>query len=117
GVLNFHGEAILPFEYDSIAKASDVQADGETVARREHYIVGKERKYGIVDEKGAIILPLSFDAVRLPEPCNCPLEFIVGKDGLYGVVDGEGKTILPLRYSYVEPFQGSPVTLIKDSRG
>ncbi len=117
GVLNFHGEAILPFEYDSIAKASDVQTDGETVARREHYIVGKERKYGIVDEKGAIILPLSFDAVRLPEPCNCPLEFIVGKDGLYGVVDGEGKTILPLRYSYVEPFQGSPVTLIKDSRG
>lgn len=117
GVLNFQGETIIPFAYDSIAKTTDVQSDAEAISRREHYIVGKDNQYGIVDGKGKIILPVEYDGVQIPKPCNCPLEFVVIKNGLWGLVDGEGKTVIPVKYSFVSPFGGSVYTLVKDTQG
>ncbi len=117
GVLGFHGETIIPFAYDSIAKATDVQSGAEGIARREHYIVGKENQFGIIDDKGKVILPVSFDGIHIPKPCNCPLEFVVIKAGLWGLVDGEGKTVLPMRYTFVSPFGGSDYTMVRDARG
>lgn len=117
GVLSFHGETILPFVYDSIAKISDVQSEAESITRREHYIVGQRGQFGIIDQKGSVILPITYDGVEPPKPCNCPLEFVVKKDGLYGLVDAEGKMILPLRYSFITPFGGSPFTMVKDTGG
>ena len=117
GVMSFHGETILPFAYDSIAKVSDVQSEAEALTRREHYIVGQRHQFGIIDDKGNVILPLTYDGIELPKPCNCPLEFVVKKDGLYGLVDAEGKTILPIRYRFVTSFNGSPFTLVKDADG
>lgn len=117
GVLNFQGETLIPFVYDSIAKATDIQSEAEAISHREHYIVGKENQYGIINDKGKVILPVVHDGIHIPKPCNCPLEFVVIKNGLWGLVDGDGRTVIPVKYSFVSPFGGSAYTLVKDTQG
>jgi hypothetical protein len=112
GVRKVTGETVIPFQYDSIAKATDVQGD-ESIQRKELYVVGRHGKYGLLDADGKVVLKTEYDRISVPPPCNCETEFIVIKNGMAGVASAKGEIIIPLKYKSIEPFSGKEYTLIR----
>ncbi len=57
-------------------------------------------KYGIIDRKGKIILPIEYDnsGTRSMEYLYSEGLFMVEKDGKFGFVDTRGKVVIPLVY-------------------
>src|SRR5690606_37480722 len=106
GVLSRGSKMIIPCAYDSITKFTSIQTENSGLVRDEFFIVTAKSKSGLFNKTGQIILPVEFDMIVMPTPCNCAIDFVVRKENRYGIVDREGKFILPLKYTYAEPFTG-----------
>jgi len=117
GVRGTHGEAVLPFAYDSVVKVTEMLFLESAIQKNDHYIVGKNKKFGIVNSKNQEILKPVYDEIKIPKACACPTEYVVRQGNLYGLVDFKGNPIVPLKYSHLEPFYSSNITLVKDANG
>lgn len=61
----------------------------------------KNQKWGIIDYKGKLILPLEYDNIEtLPY-----LGYLVEKNGMLGVLDQDFKTLIPTSFSIIKPFE------------
>jgi hypothetical protein len=117
GVNDFKGHTVLPFQYDSIAKVTELLFLGDRLQKNNHFIVSKNKKFGIIDSDRKTILKMEYDAVQIPLPCACPTEYAVSKNGRVGLIDFKGKFIVPVKYASVQPFQSAEITLVQTLSG
>jgi hypothetical protein len=117
GVNDFKGHNVLPFQYDSIAKVTELLFLEDRLQKNNHFIVSRNNKFGIVDSGRKTILKMDYDAIQIPAPCACPTEYAVTKGGRVGLIDFKGKFIVPLKYAAVEPFRSADITLVKTLSG
>ena len=69
-------------------------------------------KYGLMDEKGQIILPPTYSMIE-------PFENGIAKVQLgkaFGMIDKTGKIILPLEYEYIGNFENNLALIVKDKK-
>ena len=92
------GSASVPAEYDEI---------------RENYngllLVRQGTKWGVINGKGKLVQPLTYDAVRTEGNLVLPL---VQRNGLWGYLDEDGNTLTELRYRQADPFQGDVARVV-----
>ncbi|TGE27576.1 WG repeat-containing protein [Hymenobacter metallicola] len=89
------GQAVVPPVYDEI---------------QENYngllFVRQGAKWGVVNNKGKVVLPLEYDAIKATEANNFAFA-IVEQQGRFGYLAEDGKLLVPLKYSAAEPFIAS----------
>ncbi|MCB2378426.1 WG repeat-containing protein [Hymenobacter sp. BT635] len=89
------GQAVVPAIYDEI---------------QENYngllFVRQGQKWGVLNNKGKLTLPIEYDAIRAVEANNFAFA-IVEQQGLYGYLAEDGRLLVPLKYSAAEPFVAS----------
>ncbi|WP_338812403.1 WG repeat-containing protein [Bernardetia sp. Wsw4-3y2] len=69
-------------------------------------------KYGLMDEKGQVILPPTYSMIM-------PFENGVAKVQLgqsFGIIDNTGKVILPLEYEYIGSFENNMALVVKGQK-
>lgn len=92
GIFNINGVQITPFEYDNdfIAQYSGIG-----------YRVSKDKKRGIVDKQGNVIVPPIYDDISTISLGNRNFLKVKNKEK-YGIVNLEGKVILPAEFEYID---------------
>ena len=84
GYIDIHENVIVSFDYDDISLFSQDLA-----------CVKKDNKYGFVDRKGKIIIPIQFENETFFRKNGLAL---VKKNSLYGFIDKKGKEVIPIVY-------------------
>lgn len=111
GILNeFTCNVDVPFDYDSI---SQFYAGKEVL-----YKVRKGKKYGIVNNKNAIIIPLTYEAIDIDllNEVDGALHFVVAKGKKYGVVDLENKVQVPFNYAFIKRVAANGIYKVKRNK-
>ncbi|TGE21412.1 WG repeat-containing protein [Hymenobacter aquaticus] len=89
------GQAVVPALYDEI---------------QENYngllFVRQGTKWGVINSKGTLTLPLEYDAIRAVEANNFAYA-IVEQQGRFGYLAEDGRLLVPIKYSAAEPFVAS----------
>jgi hypothetical protein len=87
------GQALVPAIYDEI---------------QENYngllFVRQGTKWGVLNSKGKVALPLEYDAIRAVEANNFAYP-IVEQQGRFGYLDEDGRLLVAPKYSAAEPFE------------
>jgi hypothetical protein len=69
------------------------------------YVLRKAGKYGIISEKGQVVMPFNYDSLSVDDLNQQEYALRVYQGGKCGVYDYEGrKEILPCRYEDTDPF-------------
>lgn len=99
---------IVPTEYDEIR---DLHHDGLLAVRQG-------TKWGVLNAKGKLTLPLEYDAIRATAG-NAFAYPVVEQAGRFGYLDNEGKLMTKVKYTTAEPFIGevARVTTPEDKTG
>lgn len=84
---------VVPTEYDEI---QDLHHDGLLAVRQGI-------KWGVVNAKGKLTLPLEYDAIRATA-INAFAYPVVEQAGRFGYLNNEGKLMTKIQYSSAEPF-------------
>lgn len=97
GVINKHGQQIVPTQYQQINDYSDGMA-----------VAINNRFFGVLDKKGNVVVTFKYDRIE---------DFSEGyatvlKDGKCSIVNKQGKVILPFDYEEICPF-GEGLALAK----
>lgn len=84
GFVNENGDTVIPCKYD------EMRVEWNTI--NPLFIVGQNKKYGLLDGQGKEITPLKYDAIS---------EYVnnlatVKLNGKYGLLDLEGNEVLPI---------------------
>jgi hypothetical protein len=116
GVMKFDGTTVLPFEYDSVNKVTELLFLDDRLTKNDHFIVGKGKKFGVVDHTNKVILKPVYDQITIPE-CSCPTEYVVEQNGLSGIMNYKGQVVIPIRYKRIEPFKGAEITSVVTASG
>ena len=124
GIVNYLGEQIIPFEYDTLIRYSQthfiakkgssygyITNDNELIKPFDYrYIytlhgglafVNQKGKVGLCDDEGKTIVPFEYDAIYntwYEKRVSKTNAYIVVKDGKVGTIDSNNKTIIPLIY-------------------
>lgn len=87
------------FTHSSIAQSSDNPYDFRDTESNDGLIrVRYNNKYGFINEKGKITIPLEFEKAENFDQGLAK----VSKDGeTYGFIDTKGRVVIPLKYEYV----------------
>lgn len=104
GILDHNGSERLPFEYDLIDELT-----------RDFNIVVKENKYGYINNKGAIAIPLRFP-FNQSALFNCRFENHHARyvdNGKVGVIDTAGKQVFPAIFEDVGRYSDSNWVAVK----
>jgi hypothetical protein len=117
GVNDFQGRNVIPFDYDSISKVTELLFLEDRLHKNDHYVVIKKNKFGVLNSSNNAVIKVEYDSIGVPRPCSCPAEYVVTKNGLSGITDYKGKLLIPLKYASVQPFQSAEVTLVKTVSG
>jgi hypothetical protein len=65
-------------------------------------IVQENKKYGIIDSLGTLIIPLKYDLIEHPAIySNIFAEFLTNDSGKYGLLDSNGDTLLENKYEEI----------------
>ncbi len=101
GLVNIHGDEIIPCLYDKITIWDNL--DDKSIR------VQKGGKYGLYNDNYKLILPVKYDEVRAFEEKRARISI----DEKWGFIDLEGNEVIPPKYDLVEPFENgkSLVTL------
>ncbi|TGE15267.1 WG repeat-containing protein [Hymenobacter elongatus] len=86
------GQAVVPPLYDEIQE----NYDGLLFVRQG-------TKWGVINNKGKLTLPLDYDAIRAVE-ANGFVHAIVEQQGRFGYLDTDGRLLVAPKYSAAEPF-------------
>lgn len=74
----------------------------ETFTKDRLAIVRQKNKYGVINDKGELLIPLEYDLIEHPSIYSYEFsEFITKKSGKYGLLNGEGTTILNNDYDEI----------------
>jgi hypothetical protein len=115
GVKYFNGDTGVPFEYDSITKVN--RFEEEQMKRLDQFIVSRDKKFGVVDNNGKVIVPLFYEEIQTPKQCSCPIEYVVRSKDFYGLFDSSGTQIIPFKYKGIDPFYSSSITHVLSAAG
>jgi len=99
GVLDKHGNEILPFIYDGIMQ--DIPG---------LFMVILDNKYGLIDFQGNTRAEIEYDFLSGVE--GRPI--IVNKADKWGFIDITGEIVIPLIYEFANPFNGPVTEVILD---
>jgi hypothetical protein len=91
GMLNAHGEQVLPVLYEEILSLSDTS-----------FRVKKWNKWGVINRKNEILLPFEYDYIS---PYSNGLAILKNGDRL-GAVNQNGKVVIPIEYEKIEIEKG-----------
>jgi hypothetical protein len=116
GVVKFDGTIVLPFEYDSVNKVTELLFKEDRLNKNDHFIVRKGGKFGVVDYANNTILKTVYDQITIPV-CSCPTEYVVAQNGLMGIYNYKGQIAIPLRYKKIDPFKGAQYTMVITTKG
>ena len=86
-------DTVVPAEYDEI---QDLHHDGLLLVRQG-------TKWGVLNGKGKLALPLAYDAIRATAT-NAFVYPIIEQAGRFGYLDNEGKFLTKMKYAAAEPF-------------
>lgn len=75
---------LLPLEYNKVFLYNDI----------DRFVVERGLKYGLVDEKNNILIPIEYDELSLA--CN---KAVARKNKKYGVLSFDNKVLLPFEYN------------------
>ncbi len=92
GLTNIKGDITIQPIYSDLSPASE-----------ELYTAANEKGYGLIDDKGKIIIPLQYQTIFDTKQLNKTKEtyYQVQKDDKWGLMDKHGKLIIPIQYGYV----------------
>ena len=92
GLINLKGEFIVPLgAYDDIKMP---YSNGDNTL----YTVVKNNKYGFIDTKGRVVIPLMYDYAQIFEEGLVS----VSKKGKFGMIDRQNQTIIPFEYEDID---------------
>jgi hypothetical protein len=89
GVVDAKGKQALPFEYD--------QVEYEWFNNNLVFRIWKNKKQGIAEHSGKIMLPCEYELV-VP---SAPIYLKAKKDGKYGVMKNTGVQVIPFEYDFI----------------
>ncbi len=133
GVIDFKGNAILPFEFEKIRKVKEVYVvskdkklstflsngrkgplqDVEDVRSRANFLIGKQNGlWGMVSKTGQSIYPFEFASIRAIGDNH----FVLHKDGLGTIGDSLGIFKTPLEYEKFKTPLRNHIVFVKDGR-
>ncbi|WP_160715510.1 WG repeat-containing protein [Chitinophaga solisilvae] len=93
GLINAAGTTVLDFIYDDITDPYGDYASGP------YLIITANRKSGVVNENGRIVIPPSVDG-----DITCKGDYlIISRNGLYNIMDSTGKVLLKKDYTEISP--------------
>ena len=101
GLINTEGEWVVEPIYTTIS-----------APRKGYRIVSDGNFYGLISEKGQVVLPIEYDFIRLSSE---PVGFTIAKDGLAKVIDYDLKTVVPFVHdglyvlSYVDDYRSNAI--------
>lgn len=73
-------------------------------------------KYGIMDEKGQIILPPTYSMIMPFENGIAKVSVSNSLGNNFGIIDKTGKIILPLEYEYIGNFENGLALIVKNKK-
>ena len=113
GVLNEHGEVILPFQYGEITSC----IKGNIIARKK-----QSDLWGVLNEAGEEVIPFEYISIKniLKEKFAC-WKYVREPGNMFsyvccGMIDEYGKIIIPFEYSKIEEFTTNKVKVCKNSK-
>ena len=94
GFINKQGKTVIPLEFEDFGYEF---RDGVINAK-------KQGKWGLLNNKGKILVPFQYDYIRFPEDGLSVARIKKGEAKVYGVVDENGKTVVPFEYDDIEDY-------------
>ncbi len=86
---------------DWLVKPS-IEADVIELIENKGFVIQKDKKYGFMDFKGKVIIPMIYDDIKNVEHIDGWLLVNSGGfNGKYGIIDITGKIIYPVEYSSI----------------
>jgi hypothetical protein len=116
GVIKFDGTIVLPFEYDSVNKVTELLFKEDRLNKNDHFIISKDGKFGVVDHANKSILKPVYDQITIPN-CTCPTEYVASQNGVMGIYNYKGQISIPFRYLKIDPFKGAQYTTVITANG
>ena len=101
GIFHFAGKIISNPIYDSIA-----------LFQPNIFMVKKENKYGLIDQKGIEKLPITYDEIGEYSSGYCAVK----QNGLYGYATRFGQVYIPVSYEGAKPFQKGQAAVKKNGK-
>ncbi len=102
GLLNKKFKNTVPFEYDMIKESKDSNL----------FLVLKDKKYGFVNAKGKVIVPMIYDRADVFSEGLAPVQ----KDGKWGFINEKGIVIVPMIYDRADVFSEGLAPVQKDEK-
>lgn len=102
GLLNKKFKNTVPFEYDMIKESKDSNL----------FLVLKDKKYGFVNAKGKVVVPMIYDRADVFSEGLAPVQ----KDGKWGFINEKGKVIVPMVYDGANVFSEGLAPVKKDEK-
>ena len=103
GLLNSHGEEILPLKYTEISSFEKNLAEICIGGEYDEYDEIKDGKWGVVDVTGKIIVDCKYDGITISDG-TIKVSDNSGELPLYGLLDEKGNEILPIKCSSISSF-------------
>ena len=113
GLLNSHGEEILPLKYTEISSFEKNLAEICIGGEYDEYDEIKDGKWGVVDVTGKIIVDCKYDGITISDG-TIKVSDNSGELPLYGLLDKQGNEILPTIYSYISDFKAGLARVCKE---
>ena len=86
---------------DNISIPIEFESSGFTwFSSSDEIMVKKDGFWGVIDNKGKIVIPFCFDSINIDER-NI---YRVSKDGVYGIISQDGRELFPFKYKYLDRF-------------
>ncbi len=101
---------IINFLMISIIVNSQGKFDSKIQITDGIYLASQNDKFGIVDSKDKVILPIDFEAIEFDGSLG-----MTKKNGLLGLIDINGKVIIPNEYEAIE-IDGNNARVVKNGK-
>ena len=75
-----------------------------------YFTVKISNKWGVINSKGKVVVPIQFDEIKFPSRHIIPREFTVKTNGKWGYISDQGN--ISSIYDLLEPFNGEQYTLV-----
>lgn len=103
GLVDAFLKPIIPFEYESMYSDR---------TNKDQYIVYKNKKVGILDKTGKVIVDIKYDNIRHPDCSMVPVKL----NNKWGILDIHGNEVLPFEYDDIGDCSVFEIDLLKDNK-
>ena len=96
GIMNYDQEVIVPNIYDDMYYTESTLDESPLKGK---FIVRIESKFGVINEKNEILIPIEYNAVEYHKTKEVADVFIVRKGSKYGLVNSLNEVVKPINYT------------------